>query len=125
LEEIQEILSAIVIVREILWNKMKELFELKLGNMIMDAYEGKLLEILRCVSFIRNEKVKIHRFMSGLPLFYKDKIQFDEPKNVEEAIRKAKYLYEHNRGRPNSKGFGMTRRKTRWIKGRNDSSHHS
>jgi hypothetical protein len=80
--------------------KMQELFELKLGNMTMDEYERKFLELLRYVSFIRDEKVKIQRFLSGLPSFYKDKIQFDEPKNLEEAIRKDKYLYEKNRGRP-------------------------
>jgi hypothetical protein len=31
--------------------------------------------------------------------FYKDKIQFDEPKNLEEAIKKDKYFYEHNKER--------------------------
>jgi len=65
----------------------------------MDEYERKFLELLRYVSFIRDERVKIHRFMSGCPSFYKDKIQFNEPNNLEEAIRKVKYLYDHNRGR--------------------------
>jgi hypothetical protein len=53
---------------------MQELFELKLGNMTMDEYERKILELLRYVSFIIDEKVKNQRFMSGLPYFYKDKI---------------------------------------------------
>jgi hypothetical protein len=74
--------------------KMQELFELKLGNMTMDEYRKNFLEMLRYVSFIIDEKVKIQRFLSGLPSFYKDKIQFDEPKNLEEAIRKTKYFYE-------------------------------
>jgi hypothetical protein len=38
---------------------MQEFFELKLGNMTMDEYEKKFLELLRYVSFIRDEKVKI------------------------------------------------------------------
>jgi hypothetical protein len=39
--------------------------------------------------------------LSGLPFFLQsDKIQFDEPKTLEEAIRKDKYLYEQNKGRP-------------------------
>jgi hypothetical protein len=80
--------------------KMQEFFELKLGSMTMDEYERKFLELLRYVDFIRDEKVKIQRFLSGLPSFYKDKIQFDEPKTLEEAIRKDKYLYEQNKGRP-------------------------
>jgi hypothetical protein len=73
---------------------MQDLFELKHGNMTMDGYERNFLELPRYVSFIRDEKVKIHRFLSGLPSFYKEKIQFDEPNNLEESIRKAKYLYQ-------------------------------
>jgi hypothetical protein len=67
---------------------MQEFFELKLGNMTMEEYEKKFLELLRYVGFIKEEKVKIQRFLSGLPSFYKDKIQFDEPKTLEETIRK-------------------------------------
>jgi len=37
--------------------------------------------------------------MSGIPCFYKAKIEFDEPNILEETIRKAKYLYEHNKGK--------------------------
>jgi hypothetical protein len=78
---------------------MQEFFELIIGNMTMDEYERKFLEILRSVILIRDEKVKIQRFLSGLPSFYRVKIQFDEPKYLEEVIRKAKYLYENNRGK--------------------------
>jgi hypothetical protein len=79
---------------------MQEFFELKLGNMTMEEYEKKFLELLRYVDFIKDEKVKIHRFLSGFPSFYKDKIQFDEPKTLEEAMRKSKYLYEQSKARP-------------------------
>jgi hypothetical protein len=78
---------------------MQEFFELKLGNMTMEEYEKKFLELVRYVGFIKDEKVKIQRFLSGIPSFYKDRIQFDEPRTLEEAIRKAKYLYEKNKGR--------------------------
>jgi hypothetical protein len=54
--------------------KMQDFFELKLGNMTMDEYEKKFLQILRYVRFIRDEKVEIHRFLSGLPCLYKDTI---------------------------------------------------
>jgi hypothetical protein len=76
---------------------MQYLFELKLGNMTMDEYKRNFLELLRYVRFIRDEKVKIQRFLSGLPSFYKDKIQLDEPKNLEESIKKDKYLYDQNK----------------------------
>ena len=39
--------------------KMKEFFELKLGTMTMDEYENRFFELLKCVDFIKDEKVKI------------------------------------------------------------------
>jgi len=79
---------------------MQDLFELKLGNMTMDEYERKFLEILRYVIFIKDEKVKIQRFLSGRSSFYTDKIHFNDPNNLEESIRNAKHLYDQNRGNP-------------------------
>jgi hypothetical protein len=38
--------------------------------------------------------------MTGLPSFYSEKIHSDEPKTLEKSIRKAKYFYEKNKGRP-------------------------
>jgi hypothetical protein len=80
---------------------MKELFELKLGSMTMDEYERIFLEMLRYVDFIKDEKVKIQIFLSGIPSLFSDKIQYDDPKTLEEAIRRAKCLYDQHRGRPN------------------------
>jgi hypothetical protein len=73
---------------------MKEFFELKLGSMIMDEYERRFLQLLRYVGFIKDDNVKIQIFMSGIPSSYSDKIQFDEPRTLDETIRKDKYLYE-------------------------------
>ena len=80
--------------------KMKEFFELKLGTMSMDEYEKRSFELLKYVDFIKDEKVKIQRFLSGLPSFYNDKIQYDNPKTLEKTIRKDRYIYEQNKGRP-------------------------
>jgi hypothetical protein len=52
--------------------------------MTMEEYERKFMEIFRHMDFIKDEKVKIYRLLSGLPSFYKDNIQFDEPKTLEE-----------------------------------------
>jgi len=38
---------------------MQEFFELKIGNMTIEEYEKKFLEILRYVDFIKDKKVKI------------------------------------------------------------------
>ena len=78
---------------------MDELFELKLGSMIMDAHEKKCLELLKYVDFIKDEKVNIQRFLSGLPESYRDKIQYDRPRNLKDAIWKEKNLYEHNKSK--------------------------
>ena len=70
--------------------KMKELFELRLGSMTMEEYEKNFLGLLKYVRFIGDEKVKIQRFLSGLPTFYKEKIKYDETKTLTEGIKKAK-----------------------------------
>jgi hypothetical protein len=73
---------------------MKEFFELKLGSMTIDEYERKFLELLKYVAFIKDEQVKIHRYLSGFPSIISEKIQYDDPKTLEETIRCAKCLYE-------------------------------
>jgi hypothetical protein len=74
--------------------KMKELFKLKLWSMTIDEYERIFLELLKYVAFIKDEKVKIQRYLSGFPSFISDKIQYDGPKTLEETIRRAKCLYD-------------------------------
>jgi hypothetical protein len=78
---------------------MKDLFELKLGTMTMDEYEKKFFELLKYVDFIKDEKVSIQSFLSGLPSFYSDKIQYDNPKTLEDTIRRARHIYEQSKGR--------------------------
>ena len=66
----------------------------------MEEYANKFLKLLRYVRYIKDEKVKIQRFLSGLPQSYKDKIDFCEPRTLEEAIRKDKYCYEQSKRKP-------------------------
>jgi hypothetical protein len=77
--------------------KMEEFFELKLGNMTIDEYEQRFLELLKYVPFIKDEVVKIQRYLSGLPPSIGDKIKYDDPKTMEETIRWEKCLYEQQR----------------------------
>jgi hypothetical protein len=74
--------------------KTKEFYELKLGQLIIEEYVNKFLELLRYVPYIKDEKVKVQRFISGLPQTYWNKIEFDEPKTLEDTIQKARYCYE-------------------------------
>jgi hypothetical protein len=70
-----------------------------MGSMTMEEYENNFLGLLKYAGFIKDEKVKILRFLSGMPSFYKEKIQYDEPRTLNDTIRKAKYLYEKGKGR--------------------------
>ena len=67
----------------------------------MEEYANNLLELLRYSKYIKDDKVKIRRFLSGLSQSYRDRIEFYEPRNLEEEIRKAKYCYEQSKGKPN------------------------
>ena len=79
---------------------MKELFELKLGSMTIDEYERRFLELLKYVSFIKDESVKIQRYLSGLR--YNMMIpKHCIPKKLEETIRRAKCLYDQQKARSN------------------------
>ena len=66
----------------------------------MEEYANKFLELLRYDRYIKDEKVKIQHFLSGLPQSYKDIIAFYEPRTLEEAVRKDKYCYEQSKGKP-------------------------
>ena len=81
-------------------DKIKEFYELRLGQHTMEEYTNRFLEMLRYVRYIMDEKVKIQHFLSGLPKSYKDRIKFYEPRTLEEAIRKAKYCYEKIKRKP-------------------------
>ena len=78
---------------------MQEFFDLRLGNMTMDEYVKKFLDLMRYVACINEEKINIQRFLSGLPSFYRDRIQYDEPNSFKETIRKAKHMYEQSKGK--------------------------
>ena len=65
----------------------------------MEEYEKTFLELLRYVRYIKDDKVKIQRFLSGLPQAYIERIEFYEPRALEEAIRKAKYCHEQSKGK--------------------------
>ena len=77
---------------------MQEFFELKLGSMTTRKYEKNFLVFPKYVGFIKDEKVKIQRFLSWFPSFYKEKIQYDEAKTLTETIEKDKYMYEQGKG---------------------------
>jgi hypothetical protein len=42
----------------------------------------------------------IQRYLSGIPSFISDKIQYDDPEILEKTIRRVKFLYDQHRGIP-------------------------
>jgi len=67
--------------------------------MAMKELCSKFMSLLRYVPYIIDEKPKIQRFLSCLPAIFKDMIEYDNPKTLEEAMRKAHFCYEHNRNK--------------------------
>jgi len=76
--------------------KAKEFYDLKLGSMTMKELCSKFLSLLRYVQYIIDEKPKIQRFLSFLPVVFKDRIEYDNPKTLKEAMRKSHFYYEQN-----------------------------
>ena len=76
--------------------RAKEFYELKLGSMTMKDLNSKFLSLLRYVPYLVDEKPKVQRFLSCLPYHIKDRIEYDNPKTLEEAMRKANFCYEQN-----------------------------
>ena len=75
----------------------KDFYELKLGSMSMKELSNKFLSLLRYIPYIIDEKPKIRRFLKCLPTSFKYKIQFDNPKTLEEAMRKDNFCYEQSK----------------------------
>ena len=77
--------------------RAKEFYELKLGSMSMKELSNKFLGLLWYVPYIIDEKPKIQIFLSCLPTNFKVRIDFDNPKTLEEAMRKDDLCYEKSK----------------------------
>jgi hypothetical protein len=60
---------------------MKDLFELELGSMTIDEYERRFFDLLKYVSFIKDETINIHRYLSGMPSFTVKRYNMTIPKH--------------------------------------------
>ena len=67
--------------------------------MSMKELSSKFLSLLRYVPYIIDEKPKIQRFLSCFPTSLKDRIEFDNTKTLEEAMRKSNSCYELSKKR--------------------------
>lgn len=87
-------------------------------SMIDEEYTSRFLELLRYVPYLKEEKGKIQIFTSGLPIAFKDKIEFDEPRSLEEAIRKLSHFFEQSKHKSEIEldRKGNARNKGKWDK---------
>ena len=66
---------------------------MRLGLLTMEEFVTKFVNLQRYVPYFRDEKARVYRFISYLPPTYKENIEFDMPKTMDEAIRKSKLCY--------------------------------
>jgi hypothetical protein len=81
--------------------------------MTIDEYEIRLLELLKYVSFIKDEQVKIQKYLSGMPSFISDRIQYDDPKALEVTIRRDKFLYDQQNRKASYQKFWEEKKKSK------------
>jgi len=84
--------------------KAREFHDLRLGQQTIDEFVTKFTSLLRYVPYIREEKAKVQRFVRSLPLAMRERIEFDNPKTMDEAIRKARLCYQQSKQK--GEGFG-------------------
>jgi hypothetical protein len=55
------------------------------------------MELLRYVTYLKDEKERIQHFLSGFPQSYQERIEFNKPKTPEDTIQKAKCCYDESK----------------------------
>ena len=65
----------------------------RLGMLTMEEFVTKFVNLQRYVPFFRDEKAKVYRFINRFPSTYKENIEFEIPKTMDEGIRKSKLCY--------------------------------
>ena len=68
-----------------------------MGFMTNDEYTSRFLELLRYVPYLKEEKGNTQRFTSELPIAFKDRIELDELRSLEEAIKRLKHRCEKSK----------------------------
>lgn len=85
-----------------------------MGSLTDEEYTSRFVELLRYVPYHKEEKENIHRFVSGILVALKDMIAFNEPRSLEEAIRKLKHFYEQSKCRFKTKQNWKGNDKNKW-----------
>ena len=68
-----------------------------MGSTTNEEYTSIFLELLRQVPYLKDEKVKIQRFISGFPVAFRDMMEFNELISLEDSIWKLKHCFEKSK----------------------------
>eukprot|EP00253_Pinus_taeda_P025293 PITA_25293 len=79
------------------WEEAREFHDLRLGQQTMDEFITRFTSLLRYVPYIREEKAKVQQFVSSLPPYMRERIEFDNPKSMDEVIHKARICYQQSK----------------------------
>eukprot|EP00253_Pinus_taeda_P020635 PITA_20635 len=88
----------------------------------MDEFINRFTSLLRYVPYIKEEKAKVQRFVSSLPAYIRERIEFDNPKTMDEAIRKARICYQQNKQKGDTSNKRWNERKSNRIAGNSKGS---
>ena len=75
--------------------KAKAFNDLKLGKLTIEEFVTIFTNLQRYVSYLKEEKMKVQRFISCSPQFYKHKLEYDNPMTLDESIRREKMCYQN------------------------------
>eukprot|EP00253_Pinus_taeda_P018941 PITA_18941 len=102
--------------------KAREFHDLRLGQQSMDEFINRFTSLLRYVPYIKEEKAKVQRFVSSLPAYIRERIEFDNPRTMDEAIRKARICYQQNKQKGDISSKRWNERKSNKVAGNNKGS---
>eukprot|EP00253_Pinus_taeda_P016801 PITA_16801 len=88
----------------------------------MDEFINRFTSLLRYVPYIKEEKAKVQRFVSSLPAYIRERIEFDNPRTMDEAIRKARICYQQNKQKGDISSKRWNERKSNKVAGNNKGS---
>ena len=63
----------------------------------MDEFMTKFMKPLRCMPYLKEERANKQRFLNLLPTSYKEIIEFNNLKTMDEVVRKARLCYQQFR----------------------------
>ena len=70
--------------------------------MAMKELCSKFLRLIHYVPYIIDEKPKIQQILSCFPIMFKERIEYDNLKTLEEVIRKENFCYGQNKNKMES-----------------------